>query len=44
MIEIAQECASNPEIVRSAPHVTPVSRLDETAAAKNLDVRWRPQQ
>lgn len=32
--KIVQEIQSNPEIVRSAPHSTPVSRLDEVSAAK----------
>lgn len=40
MIAIAREAEENPEIVKSAPHSTPVSRLDETAAVKQLDVRW----
>jgi glycine dehydrogenase subunit 2 len=30
-------------MVRSAPHSTRVSRLDETAAARNPVLRWRPQ-
>ncbi len=42
MLAIAREAETDPEIVKSAPHVTPVSRLDETAAVKQLDVRWRP--
>jgi len=40
MIQIAREAEETPEIVKSAPHVTPVSRLDETAAVKKLDVKW----
>jgi glycine dehydrogenase subunit 2 len=40
---IAREAEETPEVVRTAPHVTPVSRLDETAAVKRLDVRWSPQ-
>lgn len=42
MIAIAQEAGENPEIVKSAPHTTLVSRLDETAAVKNLDLRYEP--
>jgi glycine dehydrogenase subunit 2 len=42
MIQIAQEAKENPEIVKSAPHSTVVSRLDETAAVKNLDLRYEP--
>src|SRR5207302_4958629 len=34
MIQIAKECEENPDIVRSAPHATVVSRLDETMAVK----------
>ncbi|EQB63918.1 MAG: putative glycine dehydrogenase [decarboxylating] subunit 2 [candidate division Zixibacteria bacterium RBG-1] len=41
MIKIANEVKTNPEIVREAPHNTPVARLDEVKAAKDLDVRWR---
>jgi hypothetical protein len=26
--------------VRSAPHITPVSRLDEATAARKPDLRW----
>jgi glycine dehydrogenase subunit 2 len=42
LIAIAGEAQSDPEIVKSAPHATPISRLDETAAVKRLDVRWNP--
>lgn len=42
MIAIAKEAEENPEIVTSAPHTTVVSRLDETAAVKNLDLRYEP--
>ncbi len=41
MISIAAEAKENPEIVKSAPHVTPVSRLDETKAAREPDLRWK---
>src|ERR1051325_9345568 len=34
MRQIAEECAESPELVRGAPHVTPVSRLDEVSAAR----------
>ncbi len=40
MREIAREAAENPEVVKNAPHTTPVGRLDEVKAAKDLDVRW----
>jgi glycine dehydrogenase subunit 2 len=42
MIAIAREAQEDPEVIRSAPHHTVVSRLDETAAVKHLDVRWEP--
>jgi len=40
MIQIANEVENNPDIVRNAPHNTPVARLDEVKAARDLDVRW----
>ncbi|MDD5382906.1 MAG: aminomethyl-transferring glycine dehydrogenase subunit GcvPB [Candidatus Margulisbacteria bacterium] len=40
MIKIAQECETDPEIVKSAPHNTPVGRLDETKAAREPDLKW----
>jgi len=42
LLKIAEEAESDPEVVRSAPHVTPVSRLDEAAAARNMELRWTP--
>jgi len=41
MIQIAKEVDENPEVVRSAPRNTPVTRLDEVKAARNLNVRWK---
>lgn len=41
LIAIAREVAEAPELVRQAPHRMPVGRLDETRAARQLDVRWR---
>lgn len=35
MLKIAQEAQSNPDVLHDAPHDTPVSRLDEVAAARN---------
>ena len=40
MITIAKECETNPEIVRSAPHDTPVRRLDEAKAAREPDLNY----
>ncbi|HVP35969.1 MAG TPA: aminomethyl-transferring glycine dehydrogenase subunit GcvPB [Terriglobales bacterium] len=39
--KIAQEVEENPEMVKGAPYSTPVSRLDEVKATKDLNVRWR---
>ncbi|NWF67472.1 MAG: aminomethyl-transferring glycine dehydrogenase subunit GcvPB [Chloroflexi bacterium] len=36
MLKIAQEAHETPELLTSAPHSTPVSRLDEVRAAKQL--------
>ncbi len=43
MRAIAQEVEEDPEIVRTAPHSTRVSRLDETAAARKPVLRWKPE-
>jgi len=40
MKKIAQEAETDAEKVKEAPHNTPVLRLDEAKAAKDLDVRW----
>jgi len=40
MKEIAREAEETPEILHTAPHNTPVRRLDEAAAARNSDLRW----
>jgi glycine dehydrogenase subunit 2 len=42
LIEIAHEAETDPDAVHSAPHDTPVRRLDEVAAARNPNLRWRP--
>ena len=40
MIAIAGEARENPERVKSAPHTTPVKRLDDVLAARKPDVCW----
>lgn len=40
MRSIAREAAENPEMVKTAPHHTPVSRPDDTAAALNPVVKY----
>ena len=42
MQSIAQEVEEDAELVRTAPHSTRVSRLDETAAARKPVLRWKP--
>ena len=42
MLAIADEIEKDPETVRTAPHTTPVARVDEVAANRNPNVRWRP--
>ena len=39
MKAIAREVIENPALVKEAPHTTPVSRLDETRAARQPDLR-----
>jgi len=36
LIKIAEEAHTQPELLKSAPHITPVGRLDEVKAAKEL--------
>ena len=40
MTEIAKEARSQPELVKTAPHTTPVRRLDDVKAARELDLKW----
>ena len=39
---IDQEVADDPDLVKNAPHTTPVTRLDEAKAARQPDLRWQP--
>ncbi len=41
MIKIAEEAKTNPEILKQAPHNTPVRRIDEVKAARNLVLKWK---
>ena len=41
MRAIAREAREQPELVRNAPHETPVRRIDEARAARQPDLRWR---
>ncbi|MHC4605444.1 MAG: aminomethyl-transferring glycine dehydrogenase subunit GcvPB [Planctomycetota bacterium] len=40
LLRIAKEARETPEIVKSAPHVTPVRRLDEVTAARQPVLRY----
>jgi glycine dehydrogenase subunit 2 len=40
MKSIVREAETDPELVATAPHTTPVSRLDEGRAARQLDLKW----
>src|ERR1700677_1319645 len=42
MRSIAKEVDETPELVKSAPHSTRVSRLDEVQAARKPILRWKP--
>jgi glycine dehydrogenase subunit 2 len=44
MLEIAHEATAEPELLKEAPHVRPVKRLDEVRAAKQPVVRYRFEQ
>jgi len=41
MLAIVGEAASDPDLLKSAPHTRPVARLDEAGAAKRMVVRYR---
>ena len=41
MIAIADEIKEDPELLQGAPYTTPVRRLDEAAAVRKPDLRWR---
>jgi len=40
MEQIAKEALETPELVINAPHTSPVGKVDETKAAKDLDLRF----
>jgi len=40
MIDIAREAKDTPEMLKEAPHNTPVRRVDDTRAVRQLDVRF----
>jgi glycine dehydrogenase subunit 2 len=42
MISIAREAEESPDLVRTAPHTTRTSRVDEVLAARRPVLRWKP--
>lgn len=44
MLKIAEEARTQPELLKEAPHITPIGRLDELRAAKELVLCcWLPE-
>jgi glycine dehydrogenase subunit 2 len=44
MQQIAREARENPELVKTAPHLTPIGRVDDVLAAKHPVVTFRQMQ
>ncbi len=44
MAAIKREAEENPELVKGAPHLTRLGRLDEARAARKPRLRWTPEQ
>jgi glycine dehydrogenase subunit 2 len=42
MLRIAREARETPDVVRNAPTLTPIGRLDEARAARRPVLRWTP--
>jgi glycine dehydrogenase subunit 2 len=42
LLKIREEAEKEPELVKTAPHSTPVKRLDAVKAAREPDLRWKP--
>ena len=40
MVDIAREAEASPDLLHTAPHDTPVRRLDEVSAARKPVLRW----
>ncbi|MGN6754897.1 MAG: aminomethyl-transferring glycine dehydrogenase subunit GcvPB [Thermomicrobiales bacterium] len=43
MRQIAREAEEQPDMLKEAPHDTPVRRLDEATAARKPNLRWQPE-
>lgn len=41
MRQIAHEAISEPELLKNAPHKTPVRRIDEVRAARDLILKYK---
>jgi glycine dehydrogenase subunit 2 len=41
MLAIAREAEEDPELVKGAPHSTEIGRLDEVAAVRRPNLRWK---
>ena len=41
MLKIAKEAENNPDVVLTAPHTTPVKKVDETLAARRPDLTFK---
>ena len=44
IVAILAEARDNPELLRTAPHLTRLGRLDEARAARKPRLRWSPQE
>ena len=42
MIQIAREAETSPAVIHDAPATTPVRRLDQTKAAREPNLKWKP--
>ena len=42
MHRIAEEARTNPDVVRQAPHNTPITRVDDVLAARHPVLKWSP--
>ena len=42
MLAIAREAEETPDLVKTAPHTTAIGRLDEVAAVRRPNLRWKP--
>jgi glycine dehydrogenase subunit 2 len=44
MLRIVEEAREDPDLLHEAPYNAPVRRLDEVQAARNLILRWEPEE